>query len=95
MVSTLTMPFDSWVSNCQKANKAGEKKGAMAVARDMYRADGYRSFVRGWVMRYVNLTLVKCDDVIRLLHASYHTVWMTTLGQYMFEFWRAQSAKSA
>jgi len=77
-VSTLTMPFDSWVSNCQKANKAGDKKGAVAVAKEMFATGGYQAFVRGWVMR--------------LLHASYHTVWMTTLGQYFFEVWRASQA---
>jgi len=76
-VSTLTMPFDSWVSNCQKANKAGDKKSAIAVAKEMYATGGSGAFVRGWAMR--------------LLHASYHTIWMTTLGQYMFEMWRARS----
>eukprot|EP01117_Protostelium_nocturnum_P012925 TRINITY_DN4785_c0_g1_i1.p1 TRINITY_DN4785_c0_g1~~TRINITY_DN4785_c0_g1_i1.p1 ORF type:complete len:301 (+),score=108.57 TRINITY_DN4785_c0_g1_i1:113-1015(+) len=77
-VSTLTMPFDSWVSNCQKANKAGDKKGAIDVAREMYRTGGSGAFVRGWLMR--------------LCHASYHTIWMTTLGQYFFELWRKTAA---
>lgn len=78
-LSTLTMPFDSWVANCQKANKAGENKGAIQVAKDMYRTGGSQAFVRGWTMR--------------LIHAAYHTVWMTTIGQSLFEYWRAYATK--
>jgi len=73
-MSTLTMPFDSWVSNCQKANKAGEKKSALQIAREMYRVGGSQAFIRGWLAR--------------LIHAGYHTMWMTTIGQLLFEWWR-------
>jgi hypothetical protein len=77
-VSTLTMPFDSWVSNCQKASKAGAKMSSMDVAREMWRTNGVHSFVRGWSMR--------------LIHAGYHTMWMTTIGQMIFEAIRGPGA---
>lgn len=74
-VSTLTMPFDTWVANCQKAGKAGERISSVQVAKEMWRTGGSHAFVRGWVMR--------------LIHAGYHTMWMTTIGQFIFEWWRA------
>jgi len=74
------MPFDSWVSNCQKASKAGAKMSAIDVAKEMYRTQGPSAFVRGWTMR--------------LMHAGYHTMWMTTLGQLLFEWIRGPGASS-
>jgi len=76
--STLTMPFDSWVANCQKATKAGVKKTSLDVAKEMWAAGRFEPFVRGWTMR--------------LLHAGYHTMWMTTIGQMVFEAIRGPGA---
>jgi len=80
-VSTLTMPLDSLVANCQKAAKAepGKRINAITVAQDMWRTGGAQPFVRGWVMR--------------LLHAGYHTMWMTTLGQILFDYWKSVQKK--
>jgi len=78
--STLTMPFDSWVANCQKATKAGVNKSSMDVAKEMWAAGRFEPFVRGWSMR--------------LLHAGYHTMWMTTIGQMVFDAIRGPGASS-
>jgi hypothetical protein len=37
-LSTLTMPFDSWVANCQKSSK--QNLGAIQVAKEMWRTGG-------------------------------------------------------
>eukprot|EP01114_Cavostelium_apophysatum_P008060 TRINITY_DN20329_c0_g1_i1.p1 TRINITY_DN20329_c0_g1~~TRINITY_DN20329_c0_g1_i1.p1 ORF type:complete len:309 (+),score=50.66 TRINITY_DN20329_c0_g1_i1:28-927(+) len=76
--STLTMPFDSWVANCQKASKTGSSQGAISVAKEMWRAGGAEPFLRGWVMR--------------LMHAGYHTMWMTTIGTMLFEYIKGPGA---
>jgi hypothetical protein len=77
-LSTLTMPLDSLVANTQKAQKAepGKRINAITVAKDMWKQGGIEPFVRGWVMR--------------LIHAGYHTMWMTTLGQFVFDWWRTK-----
>jgi len=77
-VSTLTMPFDSWVANCQKATKSGVSKTSIEVAKEMWAQGRFEPFVRGWTMR--------------LMHAGYHTMWMTTIGQMIFEWVRGPGA---
>jgi len=68
--STLTMPLDSLVANCQKSGGIG-KVNALSVAATMWRTHGAPAFVRGWLMR--------------LVHAGYHTMWMATIGQILYE----------
>jgi hypothetical protein len=77
-LSTLTMPFDSWVSNCQKATRGADGKrqnlNAIQVAQEMWRVGGAPAFVRGWAMR--------------LMHAGYHTMWMYSIGNLMLDWWK-------
>jgi Mitochondrial carrier protein len=78
--STMTMPLDSLVANTQKARGEGPKLSTFGVAKDMWAQGGMRPFVRGWQMR--------------VMHAGYHTMWMATIGNYVFEAWeRAKKAR--
>eukprot|EP01116_Phalansterium_solitarium_P002799 TRINITY_DN13072_c0_g1_i1.p2 TRINITY_DN13072_c0_g1~~TRINITY_DN13072_c0_g1_i1.p2 ORF type:complete len:298 (+),score=51.17 TRINITY_DN13072_c0_g1_i1:138-1031(+) len=77
LVSTATMPLDTWVANCQKASKKLPdgtviKANAIQVAQDMWRTRGVSAFVSGWNMR--------------VLHAGYHTMWMYSIGSLISDW---------
>lgn len=78
-LSTVTMPLDSLVANCQKASKAGSSGSAIVVAKEMWTQNGVAAFTRGWAMRIV--------------HAGYHTMWMVAIGQFVFDSIRARKTE--
>lgn len=73
MGSTLTMPMDTLVANCQKSSAGGQSW--IQVARGMWQSGGPNMFVKGWSMR--------------ALHASYHTVFMVAVGDKVYDLYKA------
>jgi hypothetical protein len=66
--SCITMPFDSWIANCQKHNQTNIS--TIQVAKNMYNEAGILAFTRGLTMR--------------ILHSGYHTAWMVGIGSIVF-----------
>ena len=49
--SCFTMPFDSWIANCQKHSS---NSSAIQVAKQMYKESGVLAFTRGLTMRVLH-----------------------------------------
>lgn len=69
-VSCLSMPFDSWIANCQKYDQK-KNVNAIEVAKNMYKQDGIKPFTRGLVMR--------------LFHSGWYTAWVVGLGGIIYD----------
>ena len=67
--SCLTMPFDSWIANCQKHNQGNIS--AVQVAKNMYKEAGVLAFTRGLTMR--------------ILHSGWHTAWIVGVGSIVYD----------
>ena len=51
--SCMTMPFDSWIANCQKHSNS-KNNTAIQVAKNMYQEAGMLAFTRGLTMRVLH-----------------------------------------
>ena len=67
--SCLTMPFDSWLANCQKHNQ--QNTSSLQVAKNMFKEGGINSFTRGLTMR--------------ILHSGWHTAWIVGIGSIIYD----------
>lgn len=68
-ISCFSMPFDSWIANCQKHDQ--KNINALQVAKNMYQKDGIKPFTRGLVMR--------------LFHSGWYTAWVVGLGGIIYD----------
>ena len=68
--SCMTMPFDSWIANCQKHSNS-KNNTAIQVAKNMYKEAGILAFTRGLTMR--------------ILHSGWHTAWIVGLGSIVYD----------
>jgi hypothetical protein len=68
-ISCFSMPFDSWIANCQKHDQ--KNINAIQVAKNMYHQEGIKSFTRGLVMR--------------LFHSGWYTAWVVGLGGIIYD----------